>query len=295
MLNLSQLTEKYIQYTYTEELRRTILSSFTLLELFGYTYYEDKYTDLISRYDTIDRSDKQDMFIRLLREDIGNIISEHGIILNYEMDIQLTELNEISHFLYLIQHLEDYSEVLYILHSNIKPRMMFIRVIARLTMLSEVRLLEMIENVSETLVDGLRRFIMNKQTELVEPIDVSHRKHTQRFFKFTEETNCLGKTLYDQGYQSLTLTELLNLLPYNISDQIDKKMLVSSPEAALDVLSLLIITKDDYQLPIFKFNKNTNYFTDKLEHVTRLEKIMLSILNDFNAFNEAMDTQEKLS
>jgi hypothetical protein len=295
MLNISELTAKYIEYTYSPELQKTILSSFTLLELFGYTYYEDRYTDLISRYDTITNDDKQLIFTKFLREDIGKIITEHQVSLDYEMDISLTELNEIAHFLYLIQHLEDYSEVIYILHSDSTPRIAFIRVVSRLTTLSEVRLLEIINNVSETLVDGLRNFILDRENELVEPIDVSHRKHVQRFFKFIEDTPCLGRTLYESGYQNVKLTELINLLPYNISDRVDEKMITSAPEAALEVLSLLIITTDDYQLPIFKFNRNTSYFTAKLQHVTRLETIMLSILNDFNAFSNAIDDAEKSS
>jgi len=144
MLNIDEITNYFITVNYTEELKKQIYTSFSLFEQFGIQYYEDKYINLISRSDTIDNDTKRDTFILFIKQDLTAILNEHAIYLDNDQDVLLFDLNECVHFLYIIQNLEDYSLVSYVIHSNNPVKRIFISLMTQYTLLSEVRAMELI-------------------------------------------------------------------------------------------------------------------------------------------------------
>lgn len=295
MQNLSEITERYIELTYTPELQSILLTSFSLLETFGLNFYEDKYLNLIAKDESLDKDVRADTFVNWLKQDIYTLIKEHLITLDEEQDIHLRELNEICHFLYIIQNLEDYNEVIYVLSSDASSRKKVISLIERYTLLSEVRLLELIKEVNENLLIGLEQFAEDRSQDEQETLDEKHLNYVNLFFKFTNGVPSLGKTLFLQGYNTLTLKELTNLITFNLSKHIDDLITTNAPQAALDVLSTLIITKDDYSLPLLKFQRHTLLFTEHLENVTRINAMITNMLSDFTAFVKANEEAEKLN
>lgn len=294
MININELTLYYIQVTFQPELQKVIYTSFSVMEMFGLKFYEDKYTELIQRDDTITSDNKRDNFLLMLKKDIVQIINEHGITLDNDVEFNLNDCNEIAHFLYIIQNLEDYSDVAYRLHALDTPKNIITDLIQSLTLVSKARLLDIIESVKPELIASLKQFIEDKEDQLETPeaIDTKRRKYINTFFTFIEQSDCLGKHYYDSGYTNVTLEELTNLISYNLADALDKKILTSLPQVALDILSILIITKDNYTLPLIKFSKFNHLFTSKLEHVTKLQGTMLAMLNDFNMYLEATNQKE---
>lgn len=296
MININELTLYYIQVTFQPELQKVIYNSFSILEMFGLKFYEDKYTSLIQRDDTLTSDDKRDRFMFLLKQDVNNIITEHGITMDTDADISLNDVNEIAHFLYIVQRLEDYSDVEYRLHSLDTPKNIVTDLIQNLSLMSKSRLLDIISSVSPNLIESLKQFIDDKQPEEeTETVDMKHRKYVQAFFSFIGDAECLGRDLYESGYTNVTLEELTNLIPYSLVDNIDKKIIVNAPQAALDVLSILIITKDNYTLPIIKFSKSNQLFTGRLDNVTKLQNVMLKMLNDFTIQLEANKQKEQVN
>jgi len=295
MLNIDEITNYFITVNYTEELKKQIYTSFSLFEQFGIQYYEDKYINLINRSDTIDNDTKRDTFILFLKQDLTAILNEHAIYLDNDQDVLLFDLNECVHFLYIIQNLEDYSLVSYIVHSNNPPKRIFISLMTQYTLLSEVRAMELIAIVEERFIDALKTLIESKPVLSEEQLNTEHLKYIQHFFNFTDTHTSLGLRLYKTGYTNLTLQELNNILTFNISDYVDKNIVTNLTQTALDVLSLLVITKDNYTVPLLKFNQNNGLFTHKLENVTKLETIITNILIDFNNYLEAETHKEKLN
>lgn len=294
MVNLNELTLYYIQVTFQPELQKVVYTSFSLLESFGLKFYEDKYTDLVQRDDTIDTENKRDNFLFKLKKDITQILTEHGIIMDTDADHTLNDVNEIAHFLFIVQNLEDYSDVAYRLHAQDHPKAIITDLIQSLSLMSKSRLLDIIASVSPNLITSLKQYIEDKEDKLdaTETFDAKHRKYINTFFAFIAESECLGRHYYESGYTNVTLDELTNLISFNLAEMLDKKILMSLPQVALDVLSLLIITKDNYTLPLIKFAKTNHLFTNKLEHVTKLQGTMLAILNDFNMYLEATNQKE---
>lgn len=264
------------------------------MEQFGLKFYEDQLTELIQRDDTISKENKRDTFMLLIKQEVAKIITEHGIILDHEADITLNDVNEIAHFLYIVQNLEDYSDVAYRLHALDTPKNIVTDLIVSLTLMSKSRLLDIISEVHPNVVAALKQYIEDKEDKLetVEMIDAKRRKYITTFFTFTEQTPCMGKELYESGYTNVTLEELTNLIKFNLAENIDRRITTEAPQVALDVLSILIITKDNYTLPLMKFSKMNQLFTTKLENVTKLQNTMLAMLNDFNMYLEATNQKD---
>lgn len=285
MLNLDELTLYYINTTFQSELKPVVYASFSIMEMFGIKFYEDSYIDIIRREDTASSDDKKDIFMHLLKRDINNIILEHGIVISDEMEVMLTEYNEIAQFLYLIQNLEDYTEVGYRLHAADKARLILIDLIVQLSFLSKPRLLDIIVSVKDGLISSLKDYIADRieDTSDEPPYDVKRKDYIDSFFSFIDEEDCLGLELYRDGYTNVTLHELNDLLTFSLSDHIDRTIVTNPAKAALEVLSLLVITKDTYSLPILKFSKNTGIFTSKMDNVAKINSIMLRMLNDFES------------
>lgn len=291
MLNLSELTLHYIENTFVDIVKDDIYQSFSLLENFGLKYYEDKYLDIISKSDTISNDDKADNFIFTIKEDIKSIISSHYIYLDSNVNVNLNELNEIAHFLYIIQNLEDYDLISYRLFAEDEPKNIIVDLIAHYTLLDRIRLLEIIDTVEVTLIKALQLFIEDRSKD-EKVIEHKYIKHINLFFKFIGDTECLGKKFYNDGFVNVTLEELISLCNVDISTYIDNLILTNAPQAALDTLSILIICKDTYEIPLLKFKQLNSYFTSKLENVTKLEFIIFKMLTDFNTFLEVEKQRE---
>lgn len=291
MLNVTDLTAYYINITFPDGKRETIYSSFTLLESFGVPDYETKYIDLIQRDVTLSSENMSDRFVMLLERDIKAILDDHFISLSNDIHTDLNELNELVQFLYIIQNLEDYEYVSYRLNAQDAPRRILVDLIEHYTLLSKPRLLELIAAVQESFINSLKEFI--KDTEETTPIDKPHLKHIQHFFNFIENHNCLGLKYYNDGYTNVTLQELLNLINLDIPTYTDKLIQTDAPQAALDILSLIMICKDSYEIPLLKFKQSNSYFTSSLINVTKLNNIMLDLLNDFNVYLEVQKQQTR--
>ena len=102
-------------------------------------------------------------------------------------------------------------------------------------------------------------------------------------------TECLGKKAFDNNINNLELEEVINLLDIDLPEYIDKTILIESKpaQASLDILSLLIISKDSYELPLLKFKQYNYLFTNKLENITLIENILINMINDFNDYYNA--------
>ncbi len=295
MLNLAEITIYYVNNTFQPELRKSIYNSLSLLESFGRKFYEDKLIDLIQREDDITSDTKRDMFIHTVQKEIEHIIKEHFIFLNADITVTLNEMNEVVNFLYIVQSLEDYGQVSYRLHAEDTARNIIVDLIDYLSLLDKPRIMEIIAHVEDHFIASLKEFIKDKEEADTEKLDIKHLKYLRHFFQFIENTKCLGHTLFNEGYSSLTLHEFNELISMNIGTYIDKTIMVNRGQAALDCLSVLLVCRDSYEIPILKFKQHTTMFTHNLENVTKLEASMLSMLNDFNMFLEVRKQEEVLN
>lgn len=285
MLNLSEQTVGYIETTFNEVMKPIIYNTFSMLETFGVSFYEDKYVDLLYREFSIDSSERQDMFMSMLREDVFAILNEHAVTLDLEQEPNLTELNYIAKGLLMFQTQEDYRPLLYILNNETSDKEKFIAVIHTLTDFSVYRLMELIESVGENLIPSMLQFAKDSQVEdAPEQFDKVWLVHVAKFFKFIGETPCLGLELFTSGYVNLELSEMIDLLPYELDSKIKPNITLNAPQAALDVLSVLLVTKDNYTKPLEKLDEHLYTFFSDLNEVSRIKPIIVTMVTDFSNY-----------
>lgn len=292
MLNISELTGYYINTTFHEGVTENIYSSFSLLESFNSGSYEDKYISLIERSDAISNTDKSDQFIMYLESDIRAIIDAHSVYVSKDINITLNELNEVCHFLYIVQNLEDYSYISYRVNAEDTDRNIICDLIVYLTLLDKPRVMEIIESVSPNLISAIKEIAKDKYT-ISDEVNKLHLTTINNFFKFIKSSECLGYKYFNQGYKDVTLETLVNLLDIDLPDYIDKLTITNSAQAGLDILSLLIISKDTYELPLLKFKQFNSYFTNNLTHTTKLNYVITAILSDFGVFLNILEQRKK--
>lgn len=285
MLNLSEQTVGYIETTFNEVMKPIIYNTFSMLETFGVSFYEDKYVDLLHREFSIDSSDRQDMFMSMLREDVFAILNEHSVIIDLEQEPNLSELNHISKGLLMFQTQEDYKPLTYILNNDTSDKEKFIAVLHTLTDFSLFRLMELIESIGDNLIPSMKQFAIDSQEEEIpEEFDRTWLNHCAKFFKFIDETPCLGLELFTSGYINLKLSEVVDLLPYELDSKIKPNISLNAPQAALDVLSVLLATKDNYNKPLEKLDEHLYTFFSDLNEVSRIKPIIVTMVTDFSNY-----------
>ncbi len=111
MLNLSDITKVYIEESIGEFLSPSVYTSFRIMQDFSLMYFEDKYVELLHTSQESEPGSVRDKFISYIRKDLNDILVKHGIGLDYDTDVSLSELNEICSFLISLQNLDDYELV----------------------------------------------------------------------------------------------------------------------------------------------------------------------------------------
>lgn len=295
MLNLSDELARFIEISFTDTQLPLIMDSFSMFERFSFQDYEDKYMDLIYDDENTDTVSRDQAFVNLIEGDLLSIVEMHGIRLSKDFTVSTAEFLDICSMLLLIPNLEDKSAVRYRALSGEDARTVFVQLLDRYTSITMLRAMDIVESVTEGLLDTIKELCGQEDEETLVLIDRNHRTYISKFFDFIKNSECLGLTYYEQGYATkVTTGELLELLTFSMDEYIDKLMLTKPEQAALDILSILIITKEEYELPLNKFKHLSESFTSTMTNVTRISHIMFNIMNDFGVYLEAVNQQEKI-
>lgn len=280
MINLSDSLAEYLEITYSYIVKNTLYRGFRLLEEFGVSYYEEKYVALLTR-ENLDSIDKSDGVKSLLHKDMLSIIEQHELPLQLEYDITLIESVELAEFLYRIQRLEDYSILETIVNSPNTPKEVFVRIITTYSEFKEYRVREILGEVKECTLDAFKAFIEDHIERDIEESDTERIDFCKEWIRYLGEQHTIASEAYLSGYSDLTLEELINLFGVDMESLIDNKIVSKPSIAALEALSLLILTKDNYRDPVGKFSDNSNLFTSNLNNVTKLKPLIISMYSDF--------------
>lgn len=285
MLNIDYTTAYYIKHTFQENVAKQFFSGFSLLEDFGLPFYEDRYTNLLSDEDSPFSESTMDIFVHFMKEDLLRIITDHSITMELDEDLTLGELLVVTDFLYRVQHLEDYTDVDYRIHSGGNSRDIFIDLLVHYTTFPRMRLMEIIDAVGENLIRAITAFIVDKKESSADDVvDREHVNYIHHFLTFIDHTACLGGELFYQGYSNLTLAQLDSVVPFNFAEKIEEDIPSNTVQAALNVMSTLVVTRDNYINLIDKFKQNIGMFVTKNENVILIEQIFMKFMNDFTAY-----------
>lgn len=294
MADISELTQTYIESNFHPSKQKLLLDSLTVLDKFDIRYYEEDLENLITMSDLAERDDIQDLFTEKVNRYIQSVLEEHGIKINEEYDAGLNELLEIAQFLLLVQDLEDKTLLSYRLYSDDNVKSIFISLLSRYSYLEEFRCMELIHSVSGNLIEAMKRIC--KDTELTEQtIDLKQKEEWKIFTSFTNKTESAGRSLVNKGYSKIDFHNLYSLEKDFIDSCLVSNESANRPQAALDCVSILLMCKDTYHLPIMEFDKQLSPLFSNGENVTGVKYIVGQILKDFSIFKEAYLKQQQIN
>jgi hypothetical protein len=287
MLNIDELLAYFIENSYSEKKIKDLYMSLSICEMFGLKYYADDLIDVITDDNTYSNEDKQDIVHNRIYDKIKEIIEEHSITLEKYLNPSLEELNEIANFIYIIQNLEDYDNISYRLNSEDEPKNIIIDIIEQYTLVPKYRLLEIIDTISSDIIKALQELIKAKLADDDEPIDAKYNENLSQFFTFINNTECLGYQLFNIGYNNIDFKDLLALVNIDIQDTIDKSLTVNTTQGTLDILSVIMLCRDTYELPLLSYKKNAELLTSKLDKLNTINLMLTNMITDFVMFKEA--------
>lgn len=268
----------YIQSTFGDEKADELLRSFELLYGFGLQYPDSEFVDLISSASNTDPSVLNDRFYYRLVEKLVEIIKQHNITIKKDQPIYL--INEFLSGLLLIQYLNDYRDIDYILSSTLPNDEKFAEVIHQVTVLTPLQVLDLIDELQDQTVILLQDFVKMRigPTISKEELPQGLLNKLRSFNEFIEGTETLGRFILDIGMP--VGIPIDNYIPYLL-----KQEQTNTPaQTALNILSVLLLSKEGYNLPIVAYRKIANQLFTDLNQITRIETLISRINSDFETF-----------
>lgn len=295
MADISELTQAYIENNFFPTQQQQIFEALTVLDKFEVRFYETDLENLITMEELVEKSNIQDLFLEKVSRNLNDILIEHSVILNEDYDITLRERLEITQFLLLVQDLEDKNLLSYRLYSDDNAKSIFVSLLARYSYLEEFRAMEIVQSIGPLLIEAMKRIC--KDTEMTEErIDSKQREEWKIFNAFiNQQAECLGFTLVNKGYTKIDFYNLYSLEKNFIDSCLQASEKDNRPQTALDCVSLLLMCKDTYQLPMMEFDKQVAPLLSNSENVTAVKYIMGQIFKDFSIFKEAYLKQQELN
>lgn len=285
MLNLQEITLSYINHQFQPELMEVVLESCIILQRFCVDKFEDDLINLLAASEDIDAFELRDQFVQRVKDAVSEVVTAHLIQIDNDSEATLKELNEIAQFMLIVQDLEDTSQMGYRVYGHGSPKDILMDLMAIYSTMSRPRAMEIVASVGENLIKALQVMTEDK----AEAIDSNEkqRKDWLAFQTFTSQTPCLGTRLYTQGYFGLSFEELRDLSRFSIQSYVTESAKVRPSQAALDVLSLMLVCRDTYQTPLLSLEKNaSDLFTD-LADSTLARLSVQSLYVDFNTWLQA--------
>jgi len=154
--------------------------------------------------------------------------------------------------------------------------------------------MEIVDRVGTDLIYAMRQFAqesLNDETNL----DIIQMKEWKIFTAFiNKNVVTIADTLRERGYSKITFNHLYQLEKERIDSALLRNEETDRPKAAVDVVSLLMMCKDTYQIPLMEFDKQIANIFSNINNVTAIKHIITQILTDYDNFKEAYLKKELL-
>lgn len=285
MLDLQDITIQYLSQKFQPELLSVVLDACTVLQKFTLGNYEHDLIDLITRAEDLDSSDVRDRFVQRIQAEMVALLAEHFINVDEDAEPSLKELTEVGLFLLLLQNLENTEQVAYRVYGFGSGRTILVDLMSVYSTLPRIRVMEILSRVDDRLILAIQAMVGDRQEEV--NAEDHQRQLWQKFYAFISATDCLGGRLHKEGYFGLSLDEMMQLSRFNVQEYLSESVQVRPAQAALDVLSLLYLCRDTYQVPLLGLDKNSLELFYDSDAAGRVRAAVSSILNDFSSWLEA--------
>ena len=262
-------------------------STFYLAERLGLHSYDETFTSLIAIDDGVEMDDVRDIFVEKVRALACEVIESHHITIDEDAGASLEELIEILHFLELVQRLEDYDVIAPRLFGLGSSRQIFVDMLAKLTNLEVWSAMRLIAEVSDSLIEAMRKMVQERTEADVKPVDHAYQQDVVIFADFLgTEQETLGLTMYRAGFTGLMWDTLVTLIPTDLDKHFPAVAESSVAQAALDFVSLALVCKDTYQTPLIHLGRVIARYIEDPIMVTKIHDSAVQILRDYTVHKQ---------
>ena len=278
---MDELIDKFIKTYLSLELQELIIESYILFEKFDYKDIDDSLINILTAEDFTDPGELQDIFLIEFNNKVDYVINQNGLTLKQETILH--DKVEIMKALYQLQHLENYNILYNLVTSDNDEETKFALVLAENCSLDVSGIMYLIETIDYEVVKILQQFIEMKLNK--EPIDVCSddvMDNIKQFFKYLKSKNqsCLGTDLVNS--RAVLGLEFSYYFPF-IEDDI---LAITDEQAALNFLSVIMISKDGQNKVLDIYRQYINKLLDSVNQIQRIEKFLISHYESFIKFKQ---------
>jgi hypothetical protein len=275
------MIEGYVKDNFHPDMATEIFRTMEIFDNFDLRDYELALKDIVIGADESIPEETHDRFINQLQIKQNYILQQHSVIVND--DIKIGEANELLDAFLLIQDLADYVPVLVVLESDMEDIEKFIEIMSQLSMLTTEDIFPLIQSFSPSLLENMKKYAYQKElnNNEMQPYSEEERRILDNFklFRlFVKNRHAAGIQLLTSGI--LIGQTLADYLPY-VGNELKKEDKV---QVSLDIISLLLLTKDGYNNPIKAFREMDQRLFDDVADNMRIDTIIMQGIGEFEAF-----------
>lgn len=289
MFSIDNLLNEFIVRRYPVICHDEICRALELIDLFGFELFQDSLIEIITN-PQIDSMNMEDRVIATILAKMNFILKEHGI--HIIESATLYDFNELCSSLYNLQTLEDPSLVIYRVNAADSNEEIAQDVISYTCYLetSDIRLL--ILEVEDKFIEALKNLSVE---ESIETAEREHRLIINAYNLFTQGTDSLAKQLLLDGMPlTNTMKQLKNILPTPLEALAFFEEAAEKPaNAAFEIWSLLLLSKDGYQLPLMVYRKVIKDLFDNPKLAEQIEGILVKMDLDLRNYRRGLEETVK--
>lgn len=287
---LADQIQEFIDRTFLPEKIELINKAFELFYLFNLKDSETDFVNLVTRDNYIDVNELQDTFVTLLNNKLDQLIEAHTITLIETDDIGFKV--ELLNALFMIMYLEDYSFISIILETELTELEKLSKIISEYSLLDEISVIANIIKVSSDFFIKLETYVNSKENVIVEPIEATEDTidNIKLAIKCFGSENILAADLLRNNIRPCCeLSIYLNVL----KDIYDFNNIKDHDKLALDVFSLLLLTRSGLNGVLLLYRKNSNLLFTDINTITIIENKIISLINKFLDFKKILKEAKK--
>lgn len=284
----------FTSISFTPEMQDEMGRSMELIEAFNYKQAFPNLYDVVIDLNNDDLDATQHAFQDRLHETLDFLLEQHQVRLLPEASLE--DKNEVLQAMYQIQNIEDPTPLLGILSGYQTDLEKLASIIEYLSSYSVIQLLDVLEFVAPSTMEGMKRFLENLEEE--QEVEASLPEHLQPGSHFLETLesflryefqDSLAVELIRSGVQ--IGHELKLYLPY-VQKHLHHQ---EASQLAKNILSLLMMSPDTYRDPIRQYRVYTEALGVPPQLSVTVEVWMTDAINRFEQYRKAQHDAKRIS
>jgi len=267
----------YIENTFIDRKKATVYQAFEVLYAYQYENPEEAYVELLADDSVIDSFTLQDTFITILNSQIDEVLAEHRLTLIDNVTLYVK--TEIATALFDLMYLVDYSHVMTIMETDESNEIKLAKILSESCLLTTLEILETIVEMDPIILTKLYELAKAKEDDNIVTIDEANTEILYNIKLYnTIHKDTIGYKLLESGVS--TNNPISNYIAL-IGDDLDFNEYRDMDQLAIEIFSLLLISRSNLNGLLLLYNKYSSLLLDNINTITTIEPKLIALLQEF--------------